>query len=137
MSRIRRSLAMILAVVVGMSAAAGVSVAAPPTPNSVLQSDQTWSGAFDSALMGASVASAGDVNGDGFDDVVVGAPGFDATGGLFDEGAAFVFLGSANGVVGNNPADAHAVIVGSDAGAEFGNSVDGAGDVNGDGYDDI
>lgn len=119
-----------------------ITVAKAPTTQTpgarqVLQSDQAWSGSHDSAVLGGSVASAGDVNGDGFDDVVVGALGYDAPGGLFDEGAAFVFLGSANGVVGNSPGTAHAAIVGREAGAELGTSVDGAGDVNGDGFDDI
>src|SRR5262245_56306907 len=40
------------------------------------------------ATLGNSVASAGDVNGDGFDDVVIGANGYDR--GESDEGAAFV-----------------------------------------------
>jgi hypothetical protein len=40
------------------------------------------------------VAGAGDVNGDGYDDVIVGAYRFDA--GEVDEGAAFVLLGSAS-----------------------------------------
>src|SRR6266542_5568644 len=43
------------------------------------------------ASFGTSVASAGDVNGDGYDDVVVGAPLY----GPGDPGAAFLFLGSA------------------------------------------
>jgi len=115
--------------------------AAPPPPQSgtlgVLESNQAWVGSFDSALMGASVASAGDVNGDGFDDVIVGALGFDAPGGLFDEGAVFVFLGGPEGVIGNSPATAHAAIIGNAAASEFGTSVSGAGDVNGDGFDDI
>lgn len=121
-----------------------VTIAPAPAPSlpqgaalGVLESGQAWSGSFDSALMGASVASAGDVNGDGFDDVIVGALGYDAAGGLFDEGAAFVFLGGPDGITGNSPATAHAAIIGNTAGSEFGASVSGAGDVNGDGYDDI
>ncbi len=139
MTRIARAVAAAALLVTGLSTMSAASAAGgqPQGSQAVLESDQAWSGSFDSALMGASVAAAGDVNGDGFDDVVVGAPGFDAPGGLFDEGAAYVFLGSANGVVGNNPATASAAIVGTDANAEFGNSVDSAGDVNGDGYDDI
>lgn len=108
-----------------------------PASQGVLESNQAWSGSFDSALMGASVASAGDVNGDGFDDVVVGAPGYDAAGGQFDEGAVFVFLGSPTGVIGNSPTTAHAAIIGNAANSEFGTSVNGTGDINGDGFDDI
>jgi hypothetical protein len=42
------------------------------------------------------VASAGDVNGDGYDDLVAGAPRYD--GGQSDEGAAFVYYGSPSGI---------------------------------------
>ena len=105
--------------------------------DSVLQSNHPDIFGFDAAAFGGSVAIAGDVNGDGFDDVIVGARGFDVDNGLFDEGAAFVFLGSATGLVGSDPATAHAVILGDQAGAEFGTSVAGAGDVNGDGFADI
>ena len=52
------------------------------------------------------MASAGDVNGDGYADVIVGALFYDA--GQTDEGAAFVFLGSASGIADGNPATAHA-----------------------------
>ncbi len=80
---------------------------------------------------GASVAGAGDVNGDGYSDVIVGAPGFD--NGQEDEGRAGVLLGGAAGL-------SH-VLTGWDesdqAGAQFGASVAGAGDVNGDGYSDV
>lgn len=52
----------------------------------------------------SSVANAGDVDGDGYGDVIVGAPHYD--NGQFDEGAAFVFRGSATGIASSNPATA-------------------------------
>jgi hypothetical protein len=84
------------------------------------------------ARYGRSVASAGDVNGDGYDDVIVGAPYY-STPNLF-AGKAYLYLGSATGLatsaswtsIGNNQASAY-----------FGYSVASAGDVNGDGYDDV
>ncbi|MEE8361777.1 MAG: PKD domain-containing protein, partial [Gemmatimonadales bacterium] len=92
---------------------------------------------FQAAVFGGSVAGAGDVNGDGFPDVIVGALGVDHPDLFFDDGAVYVFLGSATGIMGSDPATAHAVIVGDKGGEWFGKSVAGAGDVNGDGFDDI
>jgi len=83
------------------------------------------------ALFGSSVASAGDVNGDGYDDVIVGAELWDGVAG--DRGAAFVYLGSASGLAAT-PAW---TVEGDQSGTLFGVSVAGAGDVNGDGYDDV
>jgi hypothetical protein len=84
------------------------------------------------AAFGSSVASAGDVNGDGYDDVIVGAPNF---GSAFnsDEGRAFLYLGSAAGP---------SVLADWSAGSglyssAYGFSVASAGDVNGDGYADL
>ncbi|MCK6527038.1 integrin alpha [Myxococcota bacterium] len=85
----------------------------------------------DLAAFGWSVASAGDVNGDGYGDVVVGAYGYDH--GATDEGRAFVFLGSASGL---SPSPAWTA-ESDQASANFGWSVAPAGDVNGDGYGDI
>lgn len=84
-----------------------------------------------SALMGHSVCTAGDVNGDGFSDVVVGAPEYD--NGQTDEGRAFVFIGSSAGL----SASASWTAESNQAGAVFGNSVSTAGDINGDGYSDV
>ncbi len=88
-------------------------------------------------LPGANVASAGDVNGDGYGDVIVGVPTYD--GGETDEGAALVFLGSAAGIpedAGGQPI-VHARIESDQAGAKLGSHVASAGDVNGDGYGDV
>ncbi len=83
------------------------------------------------AEFGRSVASAGDVNGDGYSDVIVGAPKYD--NGESDEGRAFAFLGSENGL-SNTPVWA---AESDTANASFGDAVSGAGDVNGDGYSDV
>jgi hypothetical protein len=85
--------------------------------------------------MGRSVAGAGDVNGDGYADVIVGAYASDA--GVTDQGAAFVFLGSAAGIADGDPTTAHAQLESDQAFAYMGRSVAGAGDVNGDGYADV
>jgi hypothetical protein len=98
----------------------------------MLVSVWTVDGDQPSAAFGAAVERAGDVNGDGFGDVIVGAPFFD--GGDNDEGRAFVYLG---GVAGLDVAPAWRDSPTGASGANFGNSVASAGDVNGDGFDDV
>ncbi len=88
-----------------------------------------------SAQFGIGVSGAGDVNGDGYADVIVGAYGYDA--GESNDGAAFVFLGSASGIANGNPTTASAQLASNQAGGLMGFSVSGAGDVNGDGYADV
>ncbi|HZE89104.1 MAG TPA: integrin alpha, partial [Verrucomicrobiae bacterium] len=90
----------------------------------------TMSGDESNAYVGYSVASAGDVNNDGYADVIVGAPLYDS--GQTDEGKVFVLHGSSSGLVSVNWTGE-----GNQAGAEYGYSVASAGDVNGDGYSDI
>jgi hypothetical protein len=92
--------------------------------------DVTLTGVAIGDVFGSVVSRAGDVNGDGFDDVIVGASRNDAGGG--DAGRAYVYFG---GAAMNNTADV--TLTGAAAGNQFGVSVSGAGDVNGDGYDDM
>ena len=95
------------------------------SPDWTAESDQAG------ALFGSSVATAGDVNGDGYADVIVGAPLYD--NGQENEGRAFVFHGSASGL---SPTPAWTA-ESNQADARFGMSVATAGDVNNDGYADV
>ena len=82
-------------------------------------------------MFGRSVASAGDVNGDGYGDVLVGAYLYD--NGSTNEGRAYLYLGSPYGL----PSSASWTAESDQANATFGVSVASAGDVNGDGYGDM
>jgi len=79
---------------------------------------------------GVNVSSAGDLNGDGFDDIIIGAPDNDAGG--TDAGKVYIYYG---GTIINNIVDV--VIIGEAAGDGLGVAVSGAGDANGDGYSDV
>ncbi|MBK6876050.1 MAG: FG-GAP repeat protein [Ignavibacteria bacterium] len=83
--------------------------------------DVTMTGEASGAAFGNSVSSAGDVNRDGYSDVIVGSVG-----------RGFIYYG---GTSMNNTADV--IMTGEALGDDFGNSVSSAGDVNGDGYSDV
>ncbi len=99
-----------------------------PGPDAIPDLTLTGAAAWD--LFGISVSSGGDVNGDGYADVIVGAPQNDAGG--TDAGRAYLYYGGPG-------ADAvpDLILTGVAAGDNFGNSVSSAGDVNGDGYSDL
>src|SRR4028118_784786 len=90
---------------------------------------------------GFSVSSAGDVNGDGFDDVIIGAVSADPNG-ISGAGQSYVVFGSNSGFgAGLNLWDLNGsngfAINGIAASDSSGSSVSSAGDVNGDGFDDL
>ena len=99
-------------------------VAGNATPNTTLNGESSLDN------FGISVAGAGDVNGDGIDDLVVGAAK-NGDGGI-EAGKAYVFYGSSSGVSQGN----FTAVIGGDN-DKLGTSVHGAGDVNGDGFADV
>jgi len=84
------------------------------------------------AAFGRQVNGAGDVNNDGFDDVIVGAYLYNTGSG--EAGKSYLYLGSQAGL----EAEPSWTSSGNDqAGAEYGAAAAPAGDVNGDGFDDV
>jgi hypothetical protein len=104
-----------------------------------------FEGASSDDEAGAYVSHAGDVNGDGIDDILVAAPGADGEG-KADAGRVYVIFGQGtfdveNGEtftldqVGTGELEGW-ILIGPEAGAQIG-TVAAAGDVDGDGFDDI
>ena len=102
-----------------------VSPPIPITPTTTLESNQVES------QLGFAVADAGDINGDGFPDLIAGLPLFDA--GQNNEGVAQLFLGTADGVSNTVFQQLEA----NQIGAQFGFAVAGIGDINNDNFDDV
>lgn len=96
-----------------------------PAPSAGFQSLSGNAGSF----YGWAVAPAGDVNGDGYDDMLASAPNFSLTNP--QDGLVVLFYGGPNGPAGNT------LLWGPYTGSSFGYAVAGLGDVNGDGYDDF
>jgi hypothetical protein len=91
-------------------------------------------------VSGFSVGSAGDVNGDGFTDVIVSAGGADPNG--TDSGASYVVFGKVSGFAATLELSTldgtNGFQINGEAAFDYsGNSVASAGDVNGDGFDDV
>jgi len=94
--------------------------------------DWTYIGTQPGEILGSSVAGVGDVNGDGCDDLLVGAPSYN-NGDLADAGRMYLFLGSDSGL-GATPAWTY---TGTQANSRLGARVSPAGDVNHDGHADM
>ncbi len=87
----------------------------------------TFDGDSGSDRLGWSVSGAGDVNQDGYADLIVGAYGDNSNG--VASGSAYLYSGKSGSILTS--------FIGDSAGDTFGWSVSGAGDVNGDGYADL
>jgi hypothetical protein len=119
----------------------------------------TLQGNANGSLVGESVASAGDVNDDGFTDLIFSAhhgelrsPGLTTANVEGDEGNAYVFHGRASGLPSNTiniqqpstwdatgwlPSIASSTLDSNLFQVDFGSVVAGVGDLNGDGFDDV
>ncbi len=101
----------------------------------VLEGIDTWD------YCGGSVSGAGDVNGDGFDDLIIGAHRADPNGNV-NAGESYVVFGKSGGFgasldLASLDGSNGFVLNGIDPDDLSGGSVSGAGDVNGDGIDDL
>ena len=111
------------------SSSTGRAYIFPGSPSGVVAvASSTLTGEAAGAYFGCSVSSAGDVNGDGYGDVVVGSYGYSS-----NKGRVYVYAGSSSGLSGS----AQTTITGATASGYLGGTVGGAGDVNGDSFDDI
>ena len=118
-----------------------------PADGFILQGDEAGDD------LGISVSGAGDINGDGFDDLIVAA--YEGDDGGEDAGEAYIIYGKAGtgsqfgtdvgpegmkrqvvDTTNLKPADGF-IIQGDAADDDFGVSVSGTGDINGDGLDDL
>lgn len=89
-------------------------------------------GATDTSFFAVNLSTAGDLNGDGYDDVVIGMPRFDA-GGVYDAGKLHIHYGSPTGVLDS----IHEMYGDGQYDERWAFNVNDAGDVNKDGYDDL
>lgn len=87
-----------------------------------------FTGSASDDQFGASLSNVGDLNQDGYDDLIVGAPGVDSSNGV-DSGGAYLLSGAQGSLM--------FVCYGSSAGDQFGVSVSGVDDLNNDGAPDV
>ncbi len=113
----------------------------PPSSLNLAAADVLLTGVQNGSRTGSSLGAAGDVNGDGFDDFLIGADGYDVNGPNADSGRVYLVYGGAglpaSLSLGSLALGAGVVFEGATSGDLMGTSVAGVGDVNGDSVPDI
>ncbi len=107
-----------------------------PRGVNLAQADVSFVGEVEYDNAGIAVAYAGDVNGDGYADFLIGAPNNDERG--ENTGKVYLFFGKKGSWPKKIPlSQADMSLLGEQAGDNAGNALSFAGDVNGDGYADF
>jgi len=101
---------------------------------SIADAEASFLGTSESDALGYGVTAAGDINGDGYLDIGLGAPQRTAD---YSEGRAYLVFGPSSAWSFGQSVDDADVIFSGDPGFETGYTLDGVGDVNGDGLDDL
>ena len=127
---------------IGANGNVGIAVAMEAstlsTTNDPYQADEWFSGEVGSTTgqeskqyFGEGAANIGDINGDGRDDIAIGAPGFHG-----NRGRVYIYLGGTTSTSGDALEETW-IIEGTTSGERLGQRVFGLGDLNNDGYDDF
>ncbi len=104
---------------------------------SLAGADASWYGEVNEDMFGRAVGGGGDINGDGYDDIIIGA--YDNEEGGDIQGQTYLIFGRSSGWSTNQNigTSANASFIGKQNKEQSGYSVDIVGDTNGDGYDDF
>jgi hypothetical protein len=102
-----------------------------------LDADHQLLGENDNDYAGQTVANAGDVDGDGLDDIVLGSRYLKHADGTQTGGVYVVLARDLGDEVAISLSEADQKILGEESGDDAGNAVSGGGDFNGDGLDDV
>ncbi|GDX79165.1 hypothetical protein LBMAG42_09760 [Deltaproteobacteria bacterium] len=109
--------------------------AAAPVDLSLNAADSTWRGETKADRAGYTVASAGDVDADGFDDLLVGAYGSDVH--AYNGGTAYLIYGTSVPIGIASLSSRDAQLSGASTNGSAGEGLAGVGDVSGDGIEDV